>query len=69
MLSGGAEDRGGWGRGRNDEYENDEYNDKDRIHVRRNFVNVGGVGKGLGTTGMGQQQRLPNENYKDKDKD
>ena len=52
MLSGGAEDRGGWGRGRNDEYENDEDNNKDRIHVRRKVINVGGVGKGLVKTGL-----------------
>ena len=43
--------RGGGGRGKNNEYENDEDNTKDGIHVRRKVVDVGGFCKGLGTTG------------------
>ena len=49
--SGGGEDRGGSGRVRNDEYDNDKENGEDEIHVRRKVIDVGGVGKGLGLTG------------------
>ena len=42
--------RGGGGRGRNNKYNNDKDNDEDRIHVRRKVV--GGVGKGLGMSGL-----------------
>ena len=49
-FSGGGGDRGGGGKGRNEKYDNDKDNGKDGIHVRRKFVEVGGVSKGLGTT-------------------
>ena len=64
-LSGRGEDHGGGGRGRNDKCKNDE----DIIHVRRKAVDVGGVGEGLGTTGLDQQQRLHDDKDKEKDKD
>ena len=57
------------GRGRNDKYENDKDNGKDRINVRRKVVDVGGVSEGLGTTWSDQQQRLPDNKDKDKDED
>ena len=69
LSSGGGEDHGGGGRGRNHKYDNGEYNNEDRIHVRRNVVNVGSVGKRLGTTGSDQTQQLTGDKDTDKDKD
>ena len=69
-LSGFSSGGGGSGRGdrgRNDEYDNNKDNNEDIIHVRRKFVNVGGIGKGLGTTGSDRRQQLPGNKDKYKD--